>query len=276
MPAGRQLSTLLHRAGAWAGALDRSEHLVDALARRGPQAVPAALRLPTAAPTATVVPAAVQRLARGLRQADATTCGSAVLTMLAAVGDRDLADWLATGRVPSPRPPELAAAPAAALHRLADAPVEARAAAVQRVVKRRTNARSATGLDWPTALGTPPWGAARAARFPGTRFGHVPVDDTDPQHLGRVLAVVARWVRAGVPVPLYAGGDTARGWATAAPRHVVLAVASRSDGGLVVWEPASGRVVPVDRDGLSGRVGAQPGLGGWTHVAWALLPVPAR
>ncbi|KGM09796.1 hypothetical protein, partial [Cellulomonas carbonis] len=224
-------------------------------------------------PTPREVRATVRRLARGLRQADGTTCGSAVLTMLAACGDDGLVTWLATGHVPDVRPPELRDAPESALRRLAGARVEDRAAVLQRILKRRTNARAALGLPWPESLGTPPWGAARVARFPGVRYAHLPVDDTDRSHLDRVLGTVRAWLAAGVPVPLYTGGDTARGWSTAVPRHVVLAVADRPDGGLDVWEPSRGRVVPTEPEALAGRAGPHPGLGGWEHVVWAVLPV---
>lgn len=210
---------------------------------------------------------AVRPLARANRQQDATTCGSAVLTMLAAVGDPGLAGWIATGRAPEGRrPPELAGAPPEALARLADAgPVE-RARAVHRVVRRRT-ARVAP--PWPTALGTSPWGAAAVARFPGVRWTHHPLGGAASvrAHLDRV----GRWVGLGVPVPLYSGGDLRGGWRAAVPRHVVLVVGHRR-GLLDVWEPAAGAVVSTSLDRLASGGGPLPALGGWSRVVWALVP----
>lgn len=207
------------------------------------------------------------------RQTDATTCGSAVLTMLAATGDPSLALWLVTGRLGPVRPPELVGAPPGALALLATAPAERRFAAVQRVLKRRSTATALFGLPWPAALGTPPWGAARVARFPGVTFHHQPVDDTDQVHLRGVLDAVEQALAAGVPVPLYSGGDSSRGWATATPRHVVLAV-GRRPGGLRVFEPGQGRLHTVSRRALAVGGTPQPGLGGWPHLAWVLLPFP--
>ncbi|HWS58884.1 MAG TPA: hypothetical protein VN257_10110 [Actinotalea sp.] len=207
------------------------------------------------------------------RQTDPTTCGSAALTMLAATGDPVLALWLVSGWLPpTGRPPELAGATPSSLERLARGPVEHRFAALQRVLKHRTNAGAAVGLPWPAGLGTPPWGAAREARFPGVRYTHRMLDDTDRVDLAAVLDRVRAAVLRGVPVPLYAGGDTSRGWRTALPRHVVLAVAPRPDG-LVVWEPSAGRLVPLrTAEVLGGTSGPSPALGGWNHLMWAVLP----
>lgn len=209
------------------------------------------------------------------RQSDRTTCGSAALTLLAAQGDPLLALWLATGRLVGPRrPPELTGAPERRLAALAGRPPEARFACVHRVVKRRTNGSGGRGPRWPAALGTPPWGAARQARFAGVRFGHVLVSDTDRPHLEGVLAAVGAAVDHGVPALLYSGGDTGTGLWTAVPRHVVL-VTARSAGGLTVVEPDAGRVHTVTREALMGGTRPLAALGGWTHVAWAVLPDPS-
>lgn len=285
--APRQLSTLLHRLGLFGGGRapavpvtlpDPSVELGSVWAGLAPE-VRAAVRDP------------VRRLARAGRQTDPTTCGSAVLVMLAAAGDPGLALWLVSGRLPEDRtgdrrPPELAAAPTSRLAALSDAPAEHRFAVLQRVVKHRTGAGALLGLPWPGALGTPPWTAAREARFGGVRFADRVVDDTDPPYLTVVLDEVAAALARGVPVPLYTGGDTAQRWSAAVPRHVVLALpASRADTGapgartvdaltvdaLTVWEPSAGRVVAITRAELvAGR--PHPALGGWSHLAWALLP----
>jgi hypothetical protein len=213
------------------------------------------------------------RMAGANRQIDGTACGSAVLTMLAGTGDPTLALWLVTGRLGTHVPPELDAASPGALAALAGASAERRFAAIQRVVKHRSVRRALFGLPWPGGLGTPPWGAARVARFPGVVFDHHPLDDADRAHLGDVLDGVWRAVDAGVPVPLYSGGDTARGWRTAVPRHVVLAVGHDGDR-LTVFEPSSGRLVAVPRTALLAGQVPQVALGGWPHLVWILAPRP--
>lgn len=214
----------------------------------------------------------VAELGRDGRQVTGRTCGPAVLTMLAASGDPLLALWLASGRLVAPeRPPELAGAPEEVLHRLGGAPARTRFAALHRVVHRRATSRALAGLPWPEALGTPPWALAGSARYLGVRFGHTVLDDTAPAALETALDRVDGALDAGIPVPLFTGGDTSRGWAAAVPRHVVLAVGAR-DGGLDVWEPARGVVVHADADVLRGRAGGHPAFGGWGHLAWAVLP----
>ena len=218
------------------------------------------------------------------RQSDPTTCGSTVLLMLAATGDPLLAAWLEDGSIPADLPP----------HRLPpeippgrQAPDAAgRMALAQRYVKERTSARALGPLRWPGALGTPPWTAAREARFPGVRYRAVPVDDASPAGAA-LLAEVHAATLEGIPVPLYTGGDLAGGLAAAVPRHVVLAVPpppeaphrGHDDGGdpvLHVYDPSGGRVHQVRTAELLGRTTPHPALGGWTHVCWVLLPRPAR
>ncbi len=74
-------------------------------------------------------------------------------------------------------------------------------------------------------------------------------------------------MRRGVPVPLYAGGDTSSGWLTALPRHVVLATGTTPDG-LEVFEPSSGALLELADAGS----GPRAALGGWSHLVWAVLP----
>lgn len=204
-----------------------------------------------------------------VRQADGTTCGSTVLAMLAAAGDPALALWLATGRLlPGHGPPELRTVPGASLlspdagHRLA---------ALQRSVKRASTRRALGPLPWPAALGTPPWGAARTARFAGLAWTHVLVDDTDAGLVDAVLDRADTALAAGVPVPVYTGGDLRGGLAAAVPRHVVLLVPAHAPG-YAVLEPGRGVVHRVDRTVLARPRGPHPALGGWSHVCWAVLP----
>lgn len=201
------------------------------------------------------------------RQTDGTTCGSAVLAMLAAAGDPTLAYWLVTGeRVAGHEPAELrdvddASGPAG------------RFGALQEALKRRSNARAVLGLlPWPSALGTPPWGAARVARYPGVAYRSVLVDDSRPSEVTRVLVRAGRALDRGVPVPLYTGGDLSGGAASAIPRHVVL-LTGRTAEGFAVYEPSSGRVHDVPSADLVVPHGPLEALGRWSHVAWALLPV---
>lgn len=200
------------------------------------------------------------------RQVDGTTCGSAVLVCLAASGDPSLALWLATGRsVGEHVPPELRLA----RHAFPGAPVAtgaARFALVQRALRRLTN------RSWPRALGTPPWGAALAARHGRTRFEARLLDDADPS-ASSLVDQAALALAAGVPVPLYVGGDLSGGIAAAVPRHVVLLV-GREAGTFRVYEPGSARVLPVHREVLCGGGPGRPvaALGGWWRVSWILLP----
>lgn len=234
------------------------------------------------------------------RQVDGTTCGAAVLGLLAAAGDPVLARWVVTGDLPDGSlPPEIdgldlpdpwhPADPDApdwfrtpdgrAAHEAAtgEHAAAARWALLQAALHRRSTARGIAGvLPWPRSLGTPPWGAARVARFPGVAYRAVLVDDTRTDEVDDLLARVDAALDRGVPVPLYAGGDTSGGLAAALPRHVVLAVGRTADGGYRVYEPGAGAVLPLDREVLRHPVGPQPALGRWTHLAWALLPVRPR
>jgi len=206
------------------------------------------------------------------RQTDATTCGSAVLVMLAATGDPALAAWLETGELGAGRrPPEVP--PGTVTGGAAE-----RFAAAQRHVKGATGRRALGPLSWPAGLGTPPWTAARQARFPGVRYRVRAVDDA-AEEAATILGLVEAANRRGQPVPLCVGGDIRGGLAHAVPRHVVLAVPPPPGAGLPgvlqVYEPSAGSVYSVPVGELLDRSTPHPALGGWTHVTVALLPVPA-
>ena len=210
------------------------------------------------------------------RQGDGTTCGSAVLTMLAAAGDPTFAAWLVTGEgFAGYLAPEAAAVPAAERRaiELGDAGAAARFWAAQQAAKARTNARAVLGLTWPTALGTPPWGAEGVARFPGAAYRAARVTGQDRS--GALAARVDAALAGGVPVPLYTGQDLpllgAHG--PAMPRHVVL-LAGRDAGGYLVYEPSRGRLLRLSVADLGARHRSPvPAFGGWTRPAWVLLPV---
>jgi len=223
--------------------------VLDPLGRLGPQPAPGRPRtLPLPGAEGVDAPA---------RQVDERTCGAAVLAMLRLAGDPrralELSRW-----------PDGAAAAFAAQ---------------QRLLHARTT-RTARGLPtWPPALGTPPWGAARAARYGRVRYCHRVVGGRTAR---RVLGAAVEAVAHGVPVPLYSGGDLAGGVSTAVPRHVVLLTTVR-DGVATLYEPSSGRLhaVPVPALVAAGRDGGDrrpltAALGGWPHVVWALLPRDAR
>lgn len=227
-------------------------------------------------------------------QVDETTCGSAVLAVLAAAGDPVVSLWLVAGTDVSR---------GACEHVVSEGQVDATAReletssgrfqALQRLLKARTTRAALGPFPWPGGLGTPPWTAARDARYADVRFTHRIVAGGGPGD--PVLASALRSVAAGVPVPLYTGGDVGTGWSTAVPRHVVLlagvsgpqAEAGGDDGTPAhggrwcsVYEPSSGALHRVRvADLLAGtRVAGEPSkavrraLGGWPHVTWAVLP----
>jgi hypothetical protein len=190
------------------------------------------------------------------RQVSPTTCGSAVLAMLALAGDVRLALRLARAADP-------AVAFATMQRRLLDAAT-----------------RGPLGLPaWPRGLGTPPWGAARQARYGAVRFTHRVVGSDD----GAVDHAVAA-AAAGVPVPLYTGGDVSGGLARAVPRHVVL-LTRVGEATATLYEPSSGglHTLPLGvllagpaRGDARAAAARTRALGGWPHVVWTVLPVRSR
>ena len=109
---------------------------------------------------------------------------------------------------------------------------------------------------WPQALGTPPWAVAR--QLEGTsRVPHrtVPVRWRDGETTYGDLVGLTR------PAAVYVGNE----WL---PRHVVL-VLEGTHTRLQVYEPASGRVVAVDRDRFLGH---KLRLGGWDVPWFTVLP----
>mgnify|MGYP000932809468 CR=1 FL=1 len=207
------------------------------------------------------------------RQTDGTTCGSACLVMLAAAGDPSLALWLATGRLlDGHTPPEVRVLRRVRPGAVPDRPGR-RFAALQLLVKQVSNARALGPLPWPHALGTPPWGASLAARFAGLRFRAEMVDDADRPRTARQLARAAGALAAGIPVPLFSGGDLGAGLDSAVPRHVVLLAGLSADGsGFSVYEPGQAALVDISRREILEPAGPRPALGGWSHAAWIVLP----
>ncbi|WP_182354119.1 hypothetical protein [Flaviflexus huanghaiensis] len=187
---------------------------------------------------------------RAVTQVDGTTCGATVLLMLRASGD-----------------PQLAAELDEHPHSIA---------AKQLAIFDHIRSHAVGPLRWPRRFGSPPWTLAREAVFPGVTYRSVAVNDRSRD--GReILSAVWNANRAGIPVPLYTGGNVGQGIARAVPRHVVLAVppsVPSHERKLRIYEPSTGTLVDIALDDLVNRTAPHPALGGWTHVVWAVLPTP--
>lgn len=205
-------------------------------------------------------------------QTDPTTCGSASLVVLAAAGDPRLRAWLVGGTaLDGIDPPELTWLDAASRAAVESGSAQERFGALQHAAKRRSNRRALLGLRWPAGLGTPPWGAARVARYGSIRYTHRIVADTSPRQSRTVLEHAVAAAGRGFPVLLYTGGDTRGGPAAAVPRHVVV-LHCRSDGSLALYEPSRGADHLTTLDDLLDGGTPRASLGGWSHVVWAVLP----
>ncbi|MDE0572665.1 hypothetical protein ON058_04460 [Demequina sp. B12] len=202
-------------------------------------------------------------------QVDQTTCGAAVMAMMLMTGDPLVAAWVMTGRVFGDHlPPEVMAV---TLEDDNPRTIDDRWAALQRALHRATTSRALGPFPWPASLGTPPWRVDNVTRFAGVRFRGAILDDTDPTLMEAAIAHASAALRDGIPVPLYTGGDSSAGLDTVVPRHVVLLV-GRIDDGFAVYEPGSGRVLPVSDERLVGGGPKEPALGQWTRACWMILP----
>ncbi|HLS24460.1 MAG TPA: hypothetical protein VK063_01140 [Beutenbergiaceae bacterium] len=228
--------------------------------------------------------------ATAARQHDATTCGAAVGLLVNAAADPALATWLATGQVPPGAPGDLPPGAPGDLRLRSNAPAGAgsmsvlndanltlqdpaqRLASAQSVLHRRLTRRGLGPFPWPRSLGTPPWTLAHGLRLPQVRYAHRPVDDRDRHLMDRTVQMLLAATAAGIPVPLYTGGNTRRGWATAVPRHVVLALPAPGPD-LRIFEPSTARVYRVEPRELRARTGPHPAFGNWDHLAWVLIPL---
>ncbi len=207
------------------------------------------------------------------RQVDQTTCGAASMALMLMIGDPFVALWVAGGhRFGGYVPPEVASIRIGA--RLDT--VERRWHALQRVIHAATVRRGLLLLlPWPERLGTPPWRVNNATRFAGLAFRGSVVDDTDEADIDALISHASAALRDGIPVPIYASGDSARGIDTVIPRHVVLLV-RRLERGFSAYEPGSAQLYAITdaeiRDGGSGL----RALGNWSHVSWMILPRARR
>lgn len=251
---GRQLSTVLYRLGG------------------GRRAVPRDARAAGRSGDVGAVHRVVAQLGHGgATQADPTTCGSAALVVVAAAGDPILARWLATGTLEGEWPVELTWLDRGDAEAVARENPRARFIALQQAVKRASLRRGLGLLPWPGALGTPPWGAARVARFGEVRYTHRLVVDSRADQSGPILDHVVAMALSGYPVLLYTGGDSRAGLGAAVPRHVVV-LTSPDGTALETYEPGSGRMHAVSSQDLSHGGVPRAAYGGWSHVTWAVLP----
>jgi hypothetical protein len=204
-------------------------------------------------------------------QVDQTTCGAAVMSMMSMITDPLVALWVATGTTTGTYVPrEVLDVQVRALptHTIDD-----RWRALQRSFHGRTTRGAIGPIPWPKALGTPPWRVDNLTRCAGLKFRGVLVDDDDSTELSLFFTHAAAALADGVPVPLYAAGDSSLGLDGVIPRHVVLLV-GHSGGRFRVYEPGSGAVhaLPVADVGRPHRKLAA--LGNWNRVAWMILPSP--
>lgn len=207
------------------------------------------------------------------RQVDQTTCGAASMALMLMIGDPFVAIWLASGRLLARYvPPEVRLIP----ERVALTTPAERWNALQRAIHIQTVRRGFLLLiPWPQRLGTPPWRVNSNTRFCGLQFRGAVVDDTDDADIDALIAHASAALRDGIPVPLYAQGDSARGLDTVVPRHVVL-LTHRFPGGFFAYEPSSARLHSISDEQIRQGGKGLRALGNWSHVAWLILPQARR
>lgn len=204
------------------------------------------------------------------RQVDATTCGPASLAMMLMMGDPFVALWVVTGRHVGEYVPLEPLVTEIVTREIRT--VEERWRSLQRELHREATRWAFGPFPWPRKFGTPPWRIDDAIRFAGLRFRGRLIDDRNPAEVAGFIAHAKAAVADGIPVPLYAGGDSSRGWQSVVPRHVVLLV-GREGPGFLVYEPGAGRVVALPDSALHARNAApHPALGNWSRATWAVLP----
>jgi hypothetical protein len=129
--------------------------------------------------------------------------------------------------------------------------------------RRVTSPADVTGrlqVPWPRALGTPPWAVAR--QLAGTTGEAHAVRRAGRDRSASFDRLIAHLL-SGRPVPVYVGNA----WL---PRHVVLAVEPVATDALRAYEPASGALATITREGF---VAARTAVAGWDRPWFVVEPV---
>ena len=119
-----------------------------------------------------------------------------------------------------------------------------------RMLTSSRSPRDRMQMPWPRALGTPPWAVANALRA----LTEQPIATVFVRPRPEIGYDVLREQLRQRPVGVYLGNR----WL---PRHVVLAV-REIEGGVEVFDPARGRLIPVERRRW---VEHDVGVAGWSH-----------
>ena len=219
----------------------------------------------------TGVPFHLGRGDTGPVQQSSVTCGSASLTVARMLVSPEFGQWIVNGIDPKGGP--------------TDSRSESeRFAEHEREVMNRTNGIRAAGgrlnVPWPRAMGTPPWGAEKELEYgaarPGAAYAMRLVRLCSGDALRDVHRDLVHLVREGLPALLYIGNA----WA---PRHVTLVLpgggggdgnggnggvggpgSGGPNGGLDVYDPATGSVTELDLERFASRALA---IAGW-NVPW--------
>ncbi|SNT17036.1 hypothetical protein SAMN06309944_2388 [Micrococcales bacterium KH10] len=220
-----------------------------------------------------------------VRQPDQTACVPTVLAVQSARGNIALALWLVSGidtigietqlrkvvRDSLPASSSNHDEPQGGEAGSHQAQIAARFGALVRYFQFRATHRGRVRL-WPSAWGTPPWGAARVARYGQYRFTSRLVNDLAADSVKHVVGAAVIAADRGVPSVLYVGGDSSTKYRDAVPRHAIL-LHSSDGAGLAVFEPSAGRIIPVAPEELARSGGPRQAYAGWSHIGWAVVPV---
>jgi hypothetical protein len=241
---------------------------VIALARAWPE-MPSVERDLAIGPVPTAAEGPVTVAGVPAHQVDQTACGAATMAIMLMIGDPFVGIWVASGRTFAHyRPPEIARVTGRAWLK---EPAQ-RWDALQRSIHVDTVRHGFLLLvPWPRTLGTPPWRVNNRTRFAGLRFQGALIDDTDSADLEALIAHATAALQDGIPVPIYASGDSARGLDTVVPRHVVL-LTHRTEDGFLAYEPGSARLHAITDQQLRDGGKGLKALGAWSHVSWMILP----
>lgn len=198
----------------------------------------------------------------GPTQQSRVSCGAACLTVARMMIDSALTGWILHGRRGPGRGTDTRTP-------------DERFAEQEREVLVRTNAlQPPRGIGWqvpwPTALGTPPWGALaeleHGSSVPGTRYQVGMLRGLRGAMLRHSLEHVLGRLQPGAPALLYIGDATL-------PRHVVLLYLHDADPDPDLYDPGDGSVCPVPLGAL--ERGAFR-LSGWDRLWLAVYPRAQR